>query len=254
MTHGALFNGIGGFQLAAQWAGIENVFHCEIDDFCNLIVTKRFPNSVKYGDITTTSFKSWKGSIDFISGGFPCQPYSKAGKRNGHSDKRALSDQFIRSIDEIRPKFFIGENVPNLLNFSYTEICAQMEEIGYVVQGFSIPSSAVGGFSNRDRIWITGIEKNTFNSNLDSIGSHREEKYRYWADKWRIEFRNNEICQPGSLVSKGIRAGTNTRVFRDINGIPNRVDRLRAIGNAIDPRVAYKIFKALKSFINYERI
>lgn len=249
MTHGSLFNGIGGFQLAAQWADIKNVFHCEIDGFCNQIVAKRFPKSIQYGDITTTSFGEWRGKIDFLSGGFPCQPFSKAGKRNGNSDRRSLSNHFIRTIDEIRPKCLIGENVPNLLNFSYSEICAQMEEIGYIIQGFSIPSSAVGGLSNRDRIWIVGIEKDSFIAYCNGIGPHREKEYRYWRDQWRIKFRHDEVCKPGPVVSKSVRQGTDARVFRDSNGIPDRVDRLRAIGNSIDPRVGYKIFISLKSFL-----
>ena len=90
MTHASLFSGIGGFDLAAEWAGWTNLFNCEIDPFCRRVLKYHFPNSVQYEDIRTTDFTVWRGRIDVLTGGFPCQPFSCAGKRKGTDDDRYL--------------------------------------------------------------------------------------------------------------------------------------------------------------------
>ena len=112
MRHGALFNGIGGFQLAAHWMGWENVFHCEIDRFCNQVVKRHFPESICYEDIKQTDFTEWAGRIDIISGGFPCQKFSLNGK--GQLDL-SLWKEMLRSIREIGPSWIVAENVYGLI-------------------------------------------------------------------------------------------------------------------------------------------
>src|SRR5689334_17677896 len=101
MRCGHLFNGIGGFQLAAHWMGWENVFHCEIDNFCNKVVKKHFPYSICHGDIKAQNWGGYSGTIDLLTGGFPCQPISKAGKRRGEKDVRWLWPEYKRCITEI---------------------------------------------------------------------------------------------------------------------------------------------------------
>src|SRR5205809_247742 len=118
MKHGSLFSGIGGFDLAAEWMGWENCFHCEIDEFCQKILNYYWPNAKSYYDIKKTDFTEWNGNIDIVSGGFPCQPYSQAGKRKGKEDDRHLWPEMRRAIREIRPSWVVGENVSGLLNWS----------------------------------------------------------------------------------------------------------------------------------------
>jgi len=126
MTHGSLFSGIGGFDLAAEWMGWENIFHCEWNPFGQKVLKHHFPNSISYNDITKTDFSIHKGNIDIITGGFPCQPYSTAGKRKGKADERHLFPEMLRVIKEIQPKWIIGENVRGLVSWGgdwYSKRC-----------------------------------------------------------------------------------------------------------------------------------
>ena len=158
MIHASLFSGIGGFDLAAEWAGWANAFNCEIDKFCQKVLRYHFPNAVQYGDITTTDFTQWHGRIDVLTGGFPCQPFSTAGKRLGTSDNRYLWPQMLRAIRQIAPRWVVGENVYGLVNWSgglvLETVCADLEDAGYEIQPYIIPACAVGAPHRRDRIWF----------------------------------------------------------------------------------------------------
>ncbi len=171
-THASLFSGIGGAELAASWMGWTNVFHCELQEFQRKVLEYWFPNSISYEDITKTDFTEWRGRIDVLTGGFPCQPFSVAGKRKGAEDNRYLWSEMLRAIRQIQPTWVVGENVAGLLsmvqpgkaikvgraddlfdeNFIYrTEqqftidgICEDLEYAGYSVQPFVIPACAVG--------------------------------------------------------------------------------------------------------------
>ena len=158
MTHGSLFSGIGGFDLAAAWMGWENIFHCEINPFGQKLLKYHFPNSISYNDITTTDFTIHRGTIDIISGGFPCQPYSMAGKRLGKEDSRHLWPQMLRVIREVQPTWVVGENVLGLVNWSgglvFHEVQADLEAEGYEVQPYVLPAAAVGAPHRRDRVWF----------------------------------------------------------------------------------------------------
>nr|MDE5945561.1 DNA cytosine methyltransferase [Rikenella sp.] len=116
MTHASLFSGIGGFDLAAEWAGWTNLFNCEIDPFCRRVLKYHFPNAEQYTDIRGTNFAVWRGRIDVLTGGFPCQPFSVAGKRLGTDDHRHLWPEMLRAIREIRPRWVVGENVRGILS------------------------------------------------------------------------------------------------------------------------------------------
>ena len=158
MTHGSLFSGIGGFDLAAEWMGWENLFHCEWNEFGQRILKYYWPNSVSYGDITKTDFTKWKRSVDVLSGGFPCQPYSMAGKRLGKEDDRHLWPEMLRAIREIQPTWVVGENVRGLINWNggmvFDEVQADLEAEGYEVLPFLLPACGVGAPHRRDRIWF----------------------------------------------------------------------------------------------------
>jgi len=163
MTHGSLFSGIGGFDLAAEWMGWENIFHCEWNPFGQKVLKYHFPNSISYEDITKTDFNIHRGRIDILTGGFPCQPYSMAGKRLGKEDERHLWPEMLRAIREIQPRWVVGENVLGLVNWSgglvFHEVQADLEAEGYEVQPYVLPACAVNAPHRRDRVWF--VAKNT---------------------------------------------------------------------------------------------
>lgn len=183
IRHASLFSGIGAPELAALWLGWQNVFHCEINEFCNTILNYWFPNSINYENIKTTDFSKWQGQIDILTGGFPCQPFSSAGQRLGADDDRYLWPEMLRVIRQIQPTFVIGENVAGILSmvqpgeevkvgsttslfdenddiykkeqeFVVETVCSDLEREGYAVQPFVIPACAVGAPHQRDRVWF----------------------------------------------------------------------------------------------------
>ena len=158
MNHGSLFSGIGGFDLAAEWMGWENVFHCEWNPFGQKVLKHYWPNSISYNDITKTDFTIHRGAIDILTGGFPCQPYSSAGKRLGKEDERHLWPEMLRAIREIQPRWIVGENVLGLVNWNggmvFEEVQADLEAEGYEVQPYVLPAAAVNAPHRRDRIWF----------------------------------------------------------------------------------------------------
>ena len=169
MTHGSLFSGIGGFDLAAEWAGWTNVFHCELDPFCQTILKHHFPNEKSYSNIKETDFSEWNGRIDVLSGGFPCQPFSVAGKRRGTADDRYLWPEMLRAIREIRPRWIVGENVYGIINWSsglvFQQVCADLEAENYTVQPYILPAAGINAPHQRYRTW--------FIAHADSRTAHR---------------------------------------------------------------------------------
>ena len=168
MRHGSLFSGIGGFDLASEWMGWENVFHCEWNEFGQKVLKYYWPKAISYHDITKTDFSIHKGEIDIITGGFPCQPYSSAGKRLGKEDSRHLWPEMLRAIREIQPIYVVGENVRGLVNWNgglvFDEVQADLEAQGYEVTPFLLPAASVNAPHRRDRIWF--VAYNAFYSNL----------------------------------------------------------------------------------------
>lgn len=158
MTHASLFSGIGGFDLAAWWAGWTNAFNCEIDPFCRKILKYHFPDAEQYGDIRTTDFAVWRDRINVLTGGFPCQPFSLAGKRKGTEDDRYLWPEMLRVIRTVRPRWVVGENVYGIVNWSegmvLDTVCSDLEKAGYEVQPYIIPACGVGAPHRRDRCWF----------------------------------------------------------------------------------------------------
>jgi DNA (cytosine-5)-methyltransferase 1 len=158
MTHGSLFSGIGGFDLAAEWMGWENLFHCEWNEFGQKVLHHYWPKAIQYNDITKTDFTIHRGKIDILTGGFPCQPYSSAGKRKGKEDERHLWPEMLRAIREIQPRWVVGENVLGLVNWSrglvFHEVQADLEASGYEVWPYVLPAVSVNAPHRRDRVWF----------------------------------------------------------------------------------------------------
>jgi DNA (cytosine-5)-methyltransferase 1 len=163
MKHGSLFSGIGGFDLASEWMGWENVFHCEWNSFGQKVLNYYWPNAITYHDITKTDFTIHRGRIDIITGGFPCQPYSSAGKRLGKEDERHLWPEMLRAIREIQPTWIVGENVRGLTNWNgglvFDEVQSDLEAQGYEVTPFLLPAASVNAPHRRDRIWFVAYSK-----------------------------------------------------------------------------------------------
>ena len=187
MTHGSLFSGIGGFDLAAQWMGWQNLFHCEWNEFGQKVLKYYWPNAESFCDITKTDFTKYEGAIDIISGGFPCQPYSVAGKRLGKEDERHLWPEMCRAIREIKPRWVVGENVRGLISWNgglvFHEVQTDLEAQGYEVQSFLLPACGVGAPHRRDRIWFVakrnGVDRNASNASIigcDNGSNNREER------------------------------------------------------------------------------
>ncbi len=158
MNHASLFSGIGGFDLAAEWMGWNNVFNCEWEEFPRQVLKHHFPNAIQHGDIQELDATAYAGRVDILTGGFPCQPYSLAGKRKGKEDERHLWPEMLRVIRECAPRYIVGENVRGLVGWNgglvFEEVCADLEAQRYAVQPFLLPAAGVGAPHRRDRVWF----------------------------------------------------------------------------------------------------
>ena len=303
-THLDLFSGIGGFALAASWAGYQTVGFCEIEDYPRRILSKRFPGVPCHRDIWELDGSIYRG-VDLITGGYPCQPFSQAGQRKGKEDDRHLWPELRRVIAQARPAFLVAENVAGHITLGLDEVLADLESEGYAGRAIVVPACAKNAPHRRDRVWI--IAKSLAHSRYsESSGRfHQEEcgKERQDArDKTRDESTPRSSSGTGGVAhSDGTRlqgftesnisggegqkqtAGnglpTNTnpgkfvgRLGGSLDGIPegldfprrwgdgswedgiprvtvgakNRTQRLKALGNAIVPQVAYEIIKELE--------
>jgi DNA (cytosine-5)-methyltransferase 1 len=180
MKHGSLFSGIGGFDLAAEWMGWDNIFHCEWNPFGQKVLKHYWPKAISYHDITKTDFTIHRGNIDILTGGFPCQPYSMAGKRLGKDDERHLWPEMLRAIREIRPTYVVGENVFGLINWNgglvFNEVQADLEAEGYEVWAYVLPACAINAPHRRDRVWFVAYSRhNSTRKAGNSTGNERQE-------------------------------------------------------------------------------
>jgi len=182
MRHGSLFSGIGGFDLAAEWMGWTNVFHCEWNEFGQKVLKYYWPNAISYGDITKTDFTIWRGRIDILTGGFPCQPFSMAGKRKGTEDERHLWPEMLRTIREIKPTWVVGENVFGITNWDggvvFNEVQADLEAEGYEVQPYVLPACAVNAPHRRDRVWFVAHSTSIDARGTGGLPNNRNEGYQ----------------------------------------------------------------------------
>lgn len=173
MTHASLFSGIGGFDLAAEWMGWNNVFNCEINPFCRKVLAYHFPNAKQYEDIKAVDFTIYRGHVDVLTGGFPCQPFSLAGKRRGTEDNRYLWGEMLRAIKEIEPRWVVGENVLGIVSWSdgmvFEQVQSDLEDAGYEVQPYIIPACAVDAPHRRDRVWFVAHRRDVENPVSDGF-------------------------------------------------------------------------------------
>ncbi len=293
MKHLDLFSGIGGFALAARWCGWETIGFCEIDPYCQKVLRKHWPDVPIHTDVRELDGKS-VGPVDVITGGYPCQPFSTAGRRAGQDDDRHLWPEVYRLIREIRPQYALLENVAGHITMGLDDVLSDLEEADYTWEAFVIPACATGAHHWRDRVWIV---TSCNDADTDSVGLHRTS-----IDQHReTESSDGQECEPGQvreiLAEQGdsgightknvaqshkVRRGgvhqqpgifqearkdsTNAagggwlnwrgnahwnawevepNMDRVADGLPTRVDRLRGLGNAIVPQVAYEIMRRI---------
>ena len=291
MKHGSLFSGIGGFDLAAEWAGWENVFHCEWNPFGQQVLKHYWPDAESFYDITKSDFSKYEHSIDVISGGFPCQPYSTAGKRKGKNDERHLWPEMLRAIREVAPRYVVGENVLGLTNWNggavFDEVHTDLELAGYEVAAVVIPAAAVNAPHGRDRVWFVARRNATyamrdgFNqrdceneiepskgwfhalNDLNAIAMHangtsKSGKYvgQAWKGKFNRSNRGNEFDKFQNFPTESPICGGNDGLSKELDGItfPKwREESLKAYGNAIVPQVALQIFNAINEYEKLHR-
>lgn len=259
MTHGSLFSGIGGFDLAAEWMGWENVFHCEWNPFCQKVLNKNFPNSKLYADINNFEARGYRGTIDVISGGFPCQPYSLAGKQKGDQDERHLWPQMLRVINDVKPRWVIGENVPGLINWNgglvFEQVQVSLENQGYEVQTFVLPACGIGALHKRERVWFVAnlSSKGVIRKRMDNGRKNikRDTFQTEWSEIWDSFRLVNESVAPSKFSYNTKSGHVCEPIVVGINdGVSAGMDELRnsALGNAIVPGMALKIFKAIEAY------
>lgn len=206
MNHGSLFSGIGGFDLAAEWMGWGNIFHCEWNEFGKKVLNYYWPQAISYHDITKTDFAIHRGQIDILTGGFPCQPYSAAGKRLGKEDDRHLWPEMLRAIREIQPTWVVGENVRGLTNWNgglvFDEVQADLEAQGYEVTPFLLPACAVNAPHRRDRIWFVaysyGNTRRATESNFNEEGQHIQRRTSRLGLQWTTTNAYGKRCNDRS--------------------------------------------------------
>lgn len=325
-TAGSLFTGIGGFDLANEWMGWQNMFQCENDIPARKVLMKNFGSipegtipfaytgtkhrPVLYSDIKNFNGKEWYGKVDIISGGFPCQPFSIAGKRKGKADDRWLWHEMRRVIDEARPPWVVAENVTGIIKMDLDEVLSDLENIGYSVEAIIIPAAGVNAPHKRERVWIiayshseaqsrsaehdsegfgvssdTGSEglegsdiRETSFSNIAGSGNSRNvantpdfgfpksgaaRSRRSGFENSNSDESSADSCnrtknfkvQPRWDAFTGEVARTYRNDFHNFptqppvcgrnDGLSNRIHRLRQLGNAIVPQVAYEIFKCI---------
>ena len=279
MKHGSLFSGIGGFDLAAEWAGWNNIFHCEWNPFGQKVLKYHFPKSISYNDITKTDFSIHRGEIDILTGGFPCQPYSTAGLRKGKEDERHLWPEMLRAIREIKPSWIVGENVRGLINWGggmvFNEVQSDLEAEGYNVIPFLLPACSVNAPHRRDRIWFIAYS-NSFGSResrnkrqTEQFNKNGKERFITNAESFRQEqtLENRELERGrfrksdernfwDSFPSQSPICGGDDGLPKELDGItfPKwRNESIKAYGNAIVPQVAYQIFKTINKYENEKR-
>ncbi len=310
LTHLDLFSGIGGFALAARWAGFRTVGFCEIEPYAQLVLAKNFLADANragvsdngredvigttgalqadgeererirantrqrdhagaariVSDIRTLDGSEFAG-VTLITGGFPCQPFSCAGKRRGKEDDRHLWPEMLRVISQARPAWVLGENVAGIINMELDTVLSDLEELGYACRAFVIPACGVDARHRRNRVWIVANrdESGLQGRNGAELRECAEQRAAGTGDSSLADAsgRTRQRQTPGptrhvTLSSQDLANGGNgqrTRrvchwltepdVGRVAHGIPARVDRLRGLGNAIVPQVAFEILKGI---------
>lgn len=268
LTHVDLFSGIGGFALAARWAGIETIAFAEIDPYASRVLQRHWPGVVNYGDVRNVPTI---GNVWLVTGGVPCQPASVAGKRKGTEDDRWLWPQALAAVERIRPAWVLFENPTGILSLNdgveFERICLALEGQGYEVQPLVIPACAVNAEHQRNRIWVLahadegrklqqeGIEQNKRRRTSDGAQANASN-----SNQERHAGRRGAGAHGAHVgeLSAGLRPASDNADFvsrehwnhkpvlgRRVHGLPSRLDRIAVLGNSIVPQVVYQLIKRM---------
>lgn len=273
-----MFSGIGGFDLAAEWMGWENIFHCEWMPFPRKVLDYYWPNADSIIDICNTDFTQYNGRIDVLTGGFPCQPFSQAGKRKGKEDERYLWHEMLRAVREIKPRFVIAENVYGITNIDgglvFEQVCSDLENECYEVQPYIIPACGKDAPHRRYRVWFVAYSDsygfNKCNCNHEKHSSERGQHaqcnsqscngYEYFTyttsarlqrrdgskSKFRKYPRHNKENYWENFPTQPPVCSGDDGLPSELDGItfPKwRAESIKGYGNAIVPQIAYELFK-----------
>ncbi len=263
-----LFSGIGGFSLGLEWAGMSTVAFCERDPYCTTILNKHWPDTPVHSDVRNLDGKEYAESIDVVCGGFPCQPFSTAGLKRGSEDDRHLWPEMLRIIRESKPRWVIGENVSGFINMALDDVSLDLESEGYEVRPFVLPACAVDAHHRRDRVFIVAYRDPTLAHShgerqlqqagfecevgrWSGDGGKESESVAYATDAGLQGGRSAETLQakgrlpsnslPDSVTYAEGESGPLNPLPRMAHGVPNRVDRVKALGNAVVPQLIQAI-------------
>jgi len=231
-----LFSGIGGFSLGLERAGMETIAFCEIDPFCQKVLRKHWPDIPIYDDIRKLDGREI--TTDVICGGFPCQPFSRANfRRTGAEDERELSKEMLRIVEKSKPAWVIGENTEGFVDIGLASYCDAMEDIGYYTKMLSIPACAYGLPTMERHVWL-----------ISTATSERCERCREIA--FQIIEDGTEKLQGSDTRIPDRWHLSAARVCGVGERVPNRMDRLKSLGNAVDPFMPELIGKAIMEVEN----
>ena len=263
-THLDVFSGIGGFALAAQAAGYSTIGFSEIEPYACKILKRHWPDVPNYGDIRNVR----NIRADLITGGFPCQPFSLAGKRLGQKDDRHLWPEMCRVIGEARPTWVLGENVPGIISLELDRVLSDLESLGYSVWPFAIPACALDARHRRERIWIVGhangercdrqrvsiLAGRPLQAGAETDGTSPAVANAARQQARRIQQRPLPAyaCASRDGANAPAAWATEPELGRVADGIPNRAHRLRGLGNAIVPQVAETLIRMMARMENDE--
>lgn len=282
LPHLSLFSGIGGVDLAAEWAGFQTVGQVERDPYCRKVLQKNFQNTHIWNDIHDLTIDTYRGhcgeqSPTLLSGGFPCQPFSVAGKQKSTADDRYLWPEMFRVVQELRPTWILGENVPGIISLALDDVLSDLEGAGYSCRAFLIPACGVGALHKRDRCFIVAksgiLADGETRQTAGTIGKKGKSWYyvsggslrcRSEKSNMHISNPNNERCKecdsspitggsgfhPWAADPRGMQWEVEPAVGRVVDGIPSGVDRLRALGNAVVPQQVYPILQGIANIEN----
>ena len=214
-SFGSLFAGIGGLDLGLERAGMRCRWQVEIDEYCLRVLAKHWPDVRRYGDVRDCGAHNLE-AVDLIAGGFPCQPHSVAGKRRGKEDDRDLWPEYLRLVAELRPRWVVGENVPGIVTTMLGEVLSDLEGEGYIAVALAVPAVAFGAPHQRERVFVVAYSGGA----RLAVG--------------KAEGQGGGVCAVERSGWWDIEPG----VGRVADGVPGRVDRVRALGNAVVPEVA----------------
>jgi DNA (cytosine-5)-methyltransferase 1 len=242
-----LFSGIGGFAVGLHREGYETVAFCENDEYCRKVLAKNYPEVKIYNDVCDVSREQLESDgitgIRLIVGGFPCQPFSRVGSRKGTEDHRSLWHEMHRIVEEIRPDWVIAENVVGIVEMELDTVLTDLEGIRYETATFDIPAASVGANHERRRIFIVGCHADHL-ADADSTG------LQGW-DSGTFAQRESTT----GYLGQSHRWVPPPRICRRSDGVPNRIHRLRAIGNSVVPDIAQQFGRVISDIEqHYSRV